>query len=281
MARPLAAALLATAAVWSAFAGAEARPARVFAAQLPQQQPPVAPQQPPPVFRAAVKLVRVDVSVTGKGDTPIADLKAEDFDVSEDGVRQRVDQLQFIRLNGTRPAGDESSLEIRSQDQAEAEAARDDVRLMAIFLDDYHIDKAPQIVIPLRRALGSFIDRLWSTDLVAMMDPLTPLSALRFTRSRADLHEVVRKFEGRQGEMYPMRSAIEEAQWRSGNVRRIRAEVTLSALAALAVRLGGMREGRKTILFVSQGPPTFLGFGEISLQDRMRDIADAAYRANV
>ena len=52
---------------------------------------------------------------------------------------------------------------------------------------------------------------------------------------------------------------MEEAQWARGNVRKMRAEVTLSALAALTIRLGGLREGRKTILFVSQGPPTYLG----------------------
>ena len=93
----------------------------------------------------------MDVTVTGKGDQPVADLAPADFEVTEDGVPQKVEQLQFIRLDGERPAGDETSLEIRSQDQAEAEAARDDVRVFAIFLDDYHIDKAPQITIPMRR----------------------------------------------------------------------------------------------------------------------------------
>ncbi len=249
-----------------------------------QQPPPPGQQQPPqqqPVFRAGVKLVRVDVTVTGKGDQPVADLAPGDFDVSEDGIPQKVEQLQFIRLDGRRPSGDETSLEIRSQDQAEAEAARDDVRVFAIFLDDYHVDKAPQITIPLRQGLSLFINRMWPTDLVAMMDPLTPLSALRFTRSKSELQAVVNKFEGRQGEIFPVKSVMEEAQLMRGDIRRVRAQVTFSALAALTMKLGGMREGRKSIIFVSQGPPTYLGSRDGNLQDEMRTIVEAANRGNV
>ena len=246
--------------------------------QPPGQQPPAQQQ---PVFRAGVRLVRVDVTVTGKGDQPVADLTLGDFEVAEDGVPQKVEQLQFIRLDGRRPAGDETSLEIRSQDQAEAEAARDDVRVFAIFLDDYHIDKAPSITIPLRQGLTLFINRMWPTDLVAMMDPLTTLSALRFTRSKSELQAVVNKFEGRQGEIFPIRSVMEEAQLMRGDIRRVRAQVTFSALAALTMKLGGMREGRKSIIFVSQGPPTYLGSRDGNLQDEIRTIVEAANRGNV
>jgi VWFA-related protein len=252
--------------------------------QPPAQQPPPAGQQPPqqpPVFRAGVKLVRVDATVTGKGDQPLADLTTADFEVAEDGVPQKVEQIQFIRLDGKRPVGDETSLEIRSPEQAEAEAARDDVRVFAIFLDDYHVDKAPQITIPLRKGLSLFVNRLWPTDLVAIMDPLTPLSAVRFTRSKTQLTMIVNAFEGRQGEMFPIKSVMEEAQWMRGDVRRVRAEVTLSALAALTLKLGGLREGRKSIIFVSQGPPTYLGSREGNLQDLMREIVQAANRGNV
>ena len=249
-----------------------------------QQAPPAGQQQPAqqqPVFRAGVKLVRVDVTVTGKGDLPVADLTPADFEVAEDGAPQKVEQLQFVRLDGQRPAGDETSLEIRSQDQAEAEAARDDVRVFAIFFDDYHVDKAPQITIPMRQGLTLFINRLWPSDLVAIMDPLTTLSALRFTRSKSELQAAVNKFEGRQGEIFPVKSVMEEAQLMRGDIRRVRAQVTFSALAALTMKLGGMREGRKSIIFVSQGPPTYLGARDGNLQDEMRTIVEAANRGNV
>jgi VWFA-related protein len=245
-----------------------------------QQQPP--PQQPqqPPVFRAGVKLVRVDLSVTGKGDLPVADLQAGDFDVTEDGVPQKVDQLQFVQLDGKRPPGDESSLDIRSQEQAEAEAAREDVRVFAIFFDDYHVDKEPQIMIPLRRALTEFVGHLWPSDLVVLMDPLTTLSALKFTRSKADLIDDIRQLKGRQGEMFPVKSVIEEAQLQSGDVDRIRAQVSFSALTALVVKLGGLREGRKSVIFVSQGPRLYFPSRGISLQEDLNEVTNAANQGN-
>ena len=243
-----------------------------------QQQQKATPQQP--TFRTGVKLVRVDVTATGRGEQPVADLAAEDFEVTEDGITQKIEQFQFVKLDGQSPAGDERSLEIRTQEQAQAEAARDDVRVFAVFLDDYHVDKAPAVMVPLRRALSTFVARLWPTDLVATMDPLTPLSALRFTRSRAELLDTVNKFEGRQGEIFPVKSPVEEAQLSRPDVARLRAEVTLSALASLVVRLGGLREGRKVVIFVSQGPPVFF-FQSGNLQDIMREIAQAASRGNV
>ncbi|MCX6545243.1 MAG: VWA domain-containing protein [Acidobacteria bacterium] len=269
--------VLAAAALAAAPGGAPRGPLTTAAADQSQ----AAPQQPPPVFKAGVKLVRVDVTVLGRGDLLIADLQAADFDVSEDGVPQKVDQLRYVRLDGRRPQGDEESLAIRSQEHAEAEAAREDVRVFVIFLDDYHVDKHPAITIPIRRALKDFIERLWPTDLVAMMDPLTPLDALRFTRVKQELLDVVAKFEGRQGEYYPVRSLLEEAQLRSENPRRMRAQVTFSALAGLCVKLGGLREGRKTVIFVSQGPPILFGIGQPSLREDMQVVIDAAVRANV
>src|SRR6188474_3011798 len=43
--------------------------------------------QPPPVFRAGVNFVRVDVIVTDKSGKPVGDLKVEDFEVTEAGKR--------------------------------------------------------------------------------------------------------------------------------------------------------------------------------------------------
>jgi VWFA-related protein len=250
--------------------------------QTPPQQAPPSGQQQPPVFRAGVRLVRVDVTVTGRGDKPVGDLTTDEFDVTEDGVPQKVEQLQFIRLTGQRPDGDETSLEIRSQTQAESEAARDDVRVFGIFLDDYHVDKAPQITIPIRRGLADFINSLWPSDLVAIMDPLTTLSSLEFTRSKQKLLLLTNAFEGRQGEIFPIKSVMEEAQLQRGDITRVRAEVTLLALQALTTRLAGLKEGRKTIIFVSQGPPTFVGSRtQGNLQDIMRDILREANRGNV
>ncbi len=247
--------------------------------QPPPQGQQLPQNQQPPVFRAGVKVVRVDVSVTGKDDKPIADLTTGDFEVSEDGVAQKVDTAQFVRLDGQRRQGGETSLEIRSREHALAEAARDDVRLFVIFLDDYHLDRAPGVTMPVREGLTKFISKFQPTDLIAIVDPLTSTSDINFTRSLADLTDIVRKFEGRHNEIFPVKNAAEDAQLRSGDFERLRAEVTFSALEALAVHLGGIREGRKTIIFVSQGPP--LSLGGATLEYDLRGVVEAANRANV
>lgn len=231
-----------------------------------------------PIFRAGTDLVRVDVTVTEHGDEPVADLKAEDFEILEDDVPQTVETLKFLRVDGTRTSDLNEPLEIRSREHALLEAARDDVRLFAIFLDDYHIDKSPSVTLPLREVLTRFINQLGPNDLVVLMDPLTTLYDLKYTRSKSDLIAKVKQFEGRYGEAMPVKSAVEEAQLSQRNWMELRGGVTLSALKALATHLGGLREGRKSILFFSQGPIVRPGSPNDQL---LREIDDAANRGNV
>jgi VWFA-related protein len=237
------------------------------------------PQQPPPIFRTGVDLVRVDVSVIGRDAEMVADLQPSDFLVEEDGIPVKVETLQFVRLDGTRTSDTDESLEIRSPEHAAREAAREDVRLFAIFLDDYHVDKAPSITAMARRAMKDLVQRFGPNDLIAVADPLTPLSHLKFTRSRNELLERVEKFEGRRGQIFPVRSVMEEAQLSQRNVWELRGGVSLSALAAIVTHLGGLREGRKSVVFLSQGPP--LGRLGGPNEDRLDEVLQAANRGNV
>ena len=127
--------------------------------------------------------------------------------------------------------------------QALVEAAKDDVRLFAIFLDDYHIDSHPTITIPLRKALEGFVEQLQPTDIVVLMDPLTTLDSLRYTRNKQQLLERIQKFEGRRGELFPVRSAVEEMQLTQRNVWELRAGVSLSALKRSSRTSGASAKG--------------------------------------
>ena len=247
-----------------------------------QNPPPTPPQEPAPlqpIFRAKTDLVRVDVSVTGRGDAPVTDLQATDFDVEEDGLPQRVETSQFIRVTGERTSDLDEPLEIRSRSHALLEAAREDVRIFAIFLDDYHIDKRPEITLPLRDALLKFVGQFGPNDLVILMEPLTTLDGLKYTRSKSEMIARIRQFEGRRGEPYPMKSAADEAQLTQRNWMELRGGVTLSALTALTTHMGGLREGRKSILFVSQGP--VIGGPNSPNDERLKEALQAANRGNV
>jgi VWFA-related protein len=248
--------------------------ARVTANQAPQE-PTAPPQQP--IFRAGTDLVRVDVTVTND-DEPVTDLRLADFEVTEDGVPQVIDNVQLARVSGNRASDLNEPLEIRSREHALLEAAREDVRLFGIFLDDYHIDKRPEITLPLRVAISSFINQLGPNDLAVIMEPLDSLRDIKYTRSKPDMLNRIRTFEGRRNEVFPLKSAVEEAQMTQRNWMELRAGVTLSALGALATQFGGLREGRKSILFFSQGPPVRSGSPNDALY---KEAMEAANRGNV
>ncbi len=189
--------------------------------------------------------------------------------------RRRSRSLKFIEANGQ--PDDDVSLPIRSPEHAAAEAARDDVRVFLLFWDEYSIDQFASS-IRAREALTKFVSTAFQpTDLVALMDQLTPTDAIRFTRDFKDLALDVKKLRGRMGVLVPTRSAVEDAQlMRGGDIRRLRAEVTLSALKSAVVFLGTLREGRKSVIFFSEGVRG-LGSDAITV---MSDVVRAANESN-
>jgi VWFA-related protein len=254
---------LLTIAVAAATLGAQQPPAQQPPAQPPaSQQPPPPPPQPapsqpaagqqPPVFRAGTNQVRVDVTVIDRKGDPVTNLTREDFEVREDGIPQTIDTIKLVEASGEAPT-DDTSLPIRSPQHAAVEAARDDIRVFVIFWDEYHIGQMGP-AIRAREALENFVQFAFGpTDLVALMDQLTPADAIRFTRDRRSLADQVHKLKGRQGIYLPPRSAVEEAQmYRSRDIEMLRSQVTASALESTIGFLGSIKEGRKSILFVSQ-----------------------------
>ena len=242
-----------------------------LAAQAPQTPAPQPPQ--PPTFRGETNLVRVDVNVVDRHGEPIAELTQDDFAVEEDGVPQTIQSFKFISADGQRPPGDGDSLPIRSPEHAAAEAARDEVRVFVIFWDEYHINRFAE-AIKGRKALTDFVSTAFGpADLVALMDPLLPVDALKFTRDRRELSDKIAKLEGRFGIYMPTRSAAEDNMLERRDIARVRSEVTLSALKSAAVHLGAIKEGRKAIIFVSEGL-TGLGMDSITLVRELTETAN-------
>jgi len=243
---------------------------RLTAAQEPsspaQQQPsPAEPEAPapqesggnqtdqatPPTFRAGINFVRVDVIVSDKTGKPVVDLKAEDFTVTEDGEPQAVESFKLVRVDET--AHTMIPRPIRSTHDEESEAQRDDVRLFAIFLDDYHVRRGASMYVrePLMRFLRT---QIAPADLVTIMYPLTPLTELIMTRDHEKLARAIERFDGRKYDYTP-RNQFEQqyANYPVEVVERVRNEVSFSALRALVTHLGSLREGRKAVILVSEG----------------------------
>ena len=290
------------------------------AAQAPPQTDPLPPPPLPegmteqPTFRGGITFVRVDVIVTDRKAEPVTDLRAEDFEVLEDGKPQAVEQFRLVRVDGNPRVGEAPPRQVRNRSDEETEAARDDVRIFAILLDDYHVRRGNSISI--RSTLLRFIqNQLRPNDLVAVMSPLTPVTDLSFTRDHTAIANAVQRFDGVKFDYRP-RNQYEEniSRYPTETVERIRNDISMGALRGLAVRLGSMREGRKSIIYVSEGftamlPPqmrrgdasapenpfqaqaaaasqdssreqTAAWFGQSDVFSRMRDVTDLANRNN-
>lgn len=220
------------------------------AGQQEQQTPQV-----PPTFRIGTNVIRVDATVIDRHGNPVPSLTAADFEVREDGKHQNISSFRFISADGQ--PSDDRSLPIRSQQHAATEAARDDVRTFLIFWDEYHIEQFVSASSGRTALTRAVLDQFGPTDLVAIMDPLTPTSAIEFTRDRRALADQIRTLQGRSGVYFPPRSGVEEEHLR--NVRQpeqveiFRSQVTMTAIKSAAAYLGTLREGRKTLIVVTEG----------------------------
>jgi VWFA-related protein len=217
----------------------------------PGGQPPATPDPQQPVFRTGINYVRVDVIVTDRQGTPVADLRQADFEVTEDGKPQTIDAFRLIKHDATRPV--EVLGKIRSRADEETAASNEDARIFVFFLDDYHVRLGNSMAS--RRHLIDFVQtRLAPNDLVAVMYPLSPLDTVTLTRDHQSIIRMIERFEGRKFNYEPRNSTEQRySLYPAETVERIRRQVSLSALEGLAVKLGSLREGRKAVILISEG----------------------------
>jgi VWFA-related protein len=290
-------------------------------AQEPAQQPAQEaapnvqlPEQPQPTFRGGIDFVAVDVIVTDGKQQPVVDLSQSDFEITEDGKPQTIQQFRLIKVDGNPAPGAAPPRQIRSREDEEIEASREDTRVFAILLDDYHVRRSNSISV--RTPLTEFIqNQLRPNDMVAVMYPLTPVGDISFTRNHDQVLSAIQRFEGRKFDYRP-RNQFEETYQRYSTdvVERIRNDVVMGALRGLSIRLGSLREGRKSLIFVSEGftamlPPQMRRmdasapedprqtaaaaatadssqqmsaewFGQADVMQRMREVTDMANRNN-
>jgi VWFA-related protein len=286
-------------------------------AQQPPGQPPPPATDQQPVFRTGINFVRVDVIITDKNGNQISDLKDSDFEITEDGKPQKIETFKLVKLDGGRvDAARELPKQIRSDYDEESEAARDDVRLFALFFDDYHARRGASMSV--RNPITKFVDtQIGPTDMVGIMYPLEQTASVRFTRNHDAVMRGVQQFMGRKYDYTP-RNQFEEkyAYYPTEVVERIRNQVSLSAIKSLIVHMGSLKEGRKALLLVSEGytnalPPQMRNadatrpgsgnpnafnpmaglndpnedryqfFSNVDLQSDMREVYDTANRNNV
>ncbi len=226
------------------------------------QQTPAQPQQPPrPVFRAGANFVRVDVYATKDGQA-VTDLKAEDFEVLEDGVAQKVETFEHVRIStGGVPA---ARVEPRTILESREMAADPRARVFVIFLDTLHMNMGAGYNV--RRPLVNLLQRvIGDEDLVAIMKPDMSARDIMFTRRTdrmaAMLQSVLPLNIGVRDRLIkedPVEQLYESCYGTDNGIAqamidRRREKQSLDALLDLVRHLDGLREERKAILLVSQG----------------------------
>jgi VWFA-related protein len=213
--------------------------------------PPPATQTPQP-FRTRVDAISVDVTVVDKQGNPVTDLKQEDFEIRETGKPQTIDSFRFIKMETTEARGLEPPRQILSMQEMVRETANPQNRLFIVFLDDYHTRESNSMFI--RKELARWVQGLTSHDLVALLYPWQDALAATFTRDHDGTAAAIMKFTGRKYD-YRSKSAYEDgfAHYPPEYQEQIRNDLTIRTLQSACALLASLRDGRKTLLYVSEG----------------------------
>ena len=231
------------------------------------QTPAPAPSQQPPI-RVETNFVRVDVYPTKDG-KPLAGLKAEDFEVLEDGVVQQIKTFEHVLIS---PAGPQAERrEPSSQRDMMQQAANPRSRVFVIFLDTWNVSVtgSHNIAEPVIRLVDRIIG---PDDLVGIMTPEMAASQVILARKTQVIEEGLRtnwawgmrhslmndNREFAYKACYPPLPNAEDtgdttSALAKKMIARKRERATFEALQDLVLYLQAIREERKAIITVTEG----------------------------
>ena len=193
----------------------------------------------------------VDVIVLDKTGKPVTDLTAADFEIRESNKVQKVETFKLVQTDDGRDGP--PLREILSVQDQQREAANDQNRLYVIFLDDYHVRRTNSIARPRgpRPVREPVVARAtWSPSRTRSRR----LAALTFSRNHDGTAAAIANFEGRKYDYTPRNPFEERYQLQPPELlERMRNELSITGLESLCTFMGSLREGRKNILFVSEG----------------------------
>jgi VWFA-related protein len=213
-----------------------------------------------PTFRTGANYVRVDMYASRDGQ-PIEDLRAEEIELLEDGVVQKIEGFEHVKVAAAAPQ--DLRVEPNTVEQSRAMAADGRARVFIIFLDTHHTTFEGSV--NMRLPLVRFLDRLMGTDdVVALMTPEMSARDLAFGRKTTIISNIMQdEIWGRKGRLTtddpkealyeacypPVRGDDTAAEMKA----RRREKLTLDAIDDLIVHLDGVREERKAVLAVTEG----------------------------
>ncbi len=219
------------------------------AAQKPAAPAPGTQQ---PTFRASVDLVTTDVIVRDKGGQFVADLKAEDFVVYEDGVPQAINSMTLV--HGGRAFNVQQPPPPPTAEGIILPAARptNDAagRIFVLLIDDLHLDfkNTPRV--------RDFVKKIKTLlfhpgDMFGIVSTGTSSIAIDLTYDLKRVDEAVKKI---MGGALKFSEIIDGPEGQEGPSEvRYRAHVAFSTAADLLSQLERVTNRRKSLIYVSNG----------------------------
>ena len=243
------------------------------------------------VIRVTVGLVQVDAVVTDSKGKHVADLKPEDFEVTQDGKPQKITHFTFVSTTSPRPAAAPQPVRTATKSKIPVPPPPTRVkpnqvqRTMAFVVDDLGLSF--ESIAYVRKALQKFVDtQMQPGDLVAVVRTGAGMGALQaFTQDprvlKAAIDHVKWNPMGRVGvsSFAPIGSeegSIAETEF----YNRIYSVGTLGAINYIVT---GLKElpGRKSIILFTESMRMFNRDSSTDqVYDAMLSLADEANRAS-
>jgi VWFA-related protein len=254
----------------------------VLAQQSSAQQ---APTRTPGVIQINVDLVQVDAVVTDEKGNPVTDLKAEDFEVLQDGRPQRIRNFEFVRVRETRAAAIAQAAAPAAPVTPTMALRPEQVRrTIALVVDDMGLSF--DSTVRARDALKKWVaNEMQPGDLVSVVRTHAAMGAMQqFTNDKRLLYSAIDRIKYQPGRIgvesfSPLSSAGPSVFDRE--LSNVYLEGSLNAVRYI---IAGLRElpGRKSvILFAEDMSVTTLDRQQKGIEDRLRQLADEANRSSV
>jgi VWFA-related protein len=251
----------------------------VVAGGVLRAQTPAAPQQPSgpagkPTFRVAIDLVTTDVIARDEKGQFVADLKKDDFEILEDGVKQDVASLVLVHggrvMNQLLPAASAAPEGIILPPSRPTNDAAG--RIFLFFVDDLHLDfrNTPHVRQLFKKMAQELVH---DGDMFGIVSTGTSSISIDLTYDKKRLEEATNKISG--SALRPS-DIIQGGEGPDGpSELRYRAHVAFATAYDIIKNLEQIHNRRKAVIYVSNGydlnPFEGARFGDPNLVGQRRE----------
>jgi VWFA-related protein len=256
------------------------------------QNPPASPA----VIRINVNLVQVDAVVTDNKGKPVTDLKAEDFEILQDGKPQTITNFAFIDVKDSSVRGAPA----RGAGQRRGGPAvppppfaprpQQIRRTVALVVDDLGLSF--DSIVHVRDSVSKWVDsQMQPGDMVAVIRTSAGMGALQqFTADKRLLHAAIDRIRFTAGRVGVSSFAPLAGAAADGSIdttafnQELEQAYSAGSMGAIQYVIRGLRElpGRKSVVLFSESMRLTFPDGRSQLvEERLRRLSDEANRSSV